>query len=1132
MTFGGRNLRKSPRAARSPHRQKRRSLIRQISNEAALTEGSKANVRVVVRVRPPNEQEQANNFRNVVKVVDDHMLIFDPKEDEDDFFFQGMKQKCRDMSKRQPKEQKFWFEKVFNEDSTNHDVFEDTTKKIVNTLLDGYNCSVFAYGATGAGKTFTMLGKPHMPGITFLTVMELYRCIEEQKEQKLCEVGVSYLEVYNETVRDLLSPGGVLNVQEAGNQVRIPGLTFHKPTGAEDLMETLARGNKNRSQHPTDANAESSRSHAVFQVFVKQQDRIADIKGNITIAKLSMIDLAGSERGAVTGFKGSRFREGANINKSLLALGNCINALADGQRHIPYRDSKLTRLLKDSIGGSCCSVMIANVSPAISSFEDTFNTLRYANRAKTIKTSLKKNTLNVDHHVSQYMKIIENLRQEIISLKEKIKECEENQDDFAQERLRDYEERIEELEQQAQQNSATHQFKVDEADESIKIEADSVFTEKIALKKKFLQQEAYERDVELKLCYAKLRLARLKVMVFASSKLGKCADKCERTVQKLEEQLDHIRVNKESLKSQLVQNSIKETTLEERLGSCNTGKSFVCAKDHVTQKKLETSVHEFNHVQHYMSDILEKNFSEMATADKLIGVLLHATKDLYLQLKMKNESTPEADETIKAVINCMDESRIAWADQMATAEPAKAEDCSGLVQPCIPNVSHITSFSYEPLYGISPVQPINEKKIFRPSIIRNGKSSVTLPEAQAPMVQQELQVSNTAVFKEKEVHSVMETFISRSSSSSEDEFAQFSSENKCAQSSSEDTSNSDRNNVLPKNELVLSQTSSEPTSSMKDGISLSSTNSQSNHPNYLWTGSMKFVSMSDKSPRSCDPEFTAEFQSLNNKSEKRALNETIDIQPSKLNTTVDPIGEGLECQERQVFTHTPSSCMNETIVIEPKEPELSVCNGGAQRQLFRTDNLNGTFSLSDSEKAIHISPEPEDENKSPVLGANGVRNTLGLAEKRKVLTPVDAKNNVLNVPVPGVQGNERDVKLTYLKPFPKKVGFSSAKSPFKLSRSTTKTPVKLRRSASTTCLPSPSGFDGRQSYSASKKKIGFGSTFKSKVFSNSKHKNGDEENRIPLSGASGFRGGLTKSTYSLHVRESAIFRSSSNLHRP
>lgn len=176
----------------------------------------------------------------------------------------------------------------------------------------------------------------------------------------------------------------------------------------------LQFGNKNRTQHPTDANAESSRSHAVFIAYVKQQDRTVGLQANVRVAKMVLIDLAGSERATMTSNSGARLREGANINKSLLALGNCINSLADKKvswhvwasscrtltkyipliflsifqtkgQHVPYRNSKLTRLLKDSLGGNCQTVMIAAVSPSSLTYEDTYNTLRYADRAKSIK---------------------------------------------------------------------------------------------------------------------------------------------------------------------------------------------------------------------------------------------------------------------------------------------------------------------------------------------------------------------------------------------------------------------------------------------------------------------------------------------------------------------------------------------------------------------------------------------------------------------------------------------------------------------------------------------------------------------------------------------------------------------------
>ncbi|XP_068210471.1 uncharacterized protein [Palaemon carinicauda] len=361
MTLNRRLLKRVHSPLKSPKRLntsiRKKALIKQLSSDVQFGSASKANVKVVVRIRPYNSRELENGSRRVVKVVDEHMMIFDPKVDDEDFFFKGVRQRTRDFNRRQHKEQKFIFERIYNETSTNEEIFDETTKDIIDTILAGYNCSVFAYGATGAGKTFTMLGKPDCPGITFLTLMELYRRIDEQKDDKTCEVGVSYLEVYNETVRDLLQLGKPLNVQESGSQVLVPGLSLHKPKDADDILGMLEYGNQNRSQHPTDANAESSRSHAVFQVctvifMVRQQDRTANLKSNVSIAKLSMIDLAGSERGAATGFKGARFREGANINKSLLALGNCC-ILSLVEHDIGRYSEYLKGILRESLSEQC-----------------------------------------------------------------------------------------------------------------------------------------------------------------------------------------------------------------------------------------------------------------------------------------------------------------------------------------------------------------------------------------------------------------------------------------------------------------------------------------------------------------------------------------------------------------------------------------------------------------------------------------------------------------------------------------------------------------------------------------------------------------------------------------------------------
>ncbi|XP_074782542.1 kinesin-like protein KIF18B [Athene noctua] len=378
-------------------------------------------VAVVVRVRPRASCERERAARPVLHVVDQHILVFNPEEHSGPpssvLPTHGPKHHSKDL--------KFVFDRVFGEGATQEEVFQHTTHALLDSVLNGYNCSVFAYGATGAGKTYTMLGSEESPGIMYLTMVELYKRIEARQEEKSCEVLVSYQEVYNEQIHDLLEPKGPLAIREDPEKgVVVQGLSFHQPASAEQLLEMLANGNRNRTQHPTDANSTSSRSHAIFQIYVKQQDCTGGLAGDLRVAKMSLIDLAGSERASVANTKGERLREGANINRSLLALINVINALAEAKSrksHIPYRDSKLTRLLKDSIGGHCRTIMIAAVSPSVLAYEDTYNTLKYAGRAKEIKVSLKSNVTSSDGHVSKYAVTCERLRAEVADLRAKLR---------------------------------------------------------------------------------------------------------------------------------------------------------------------------------------------------------------------------------------------------------------------------------------------------------------------------------------------------------------------------------------------------------------------------------------------------------------------------------------------------------------------------------------------------------------------------------------------------------------------------------------------------------------------------------------------------------------------------------------
>jgi hypothetical protein len=213
------------------------------------------------------------------------------------------------------------------------------------TVIIGINCTLFAYGATGCGKTHTITGSEDNPGLIYLSIKSLFAQMDSMKESDDIQISLSFLEVYNETVRDLFQPGKGLELREDNMQVQVAGLSEKYPQSLDHVMKLLLKGNSNRAKAPTAANLTSSRSHAVLQIHLKRQPKLKTATNFcIKTATLSIIDLAGSERASATLNKGDRLNEGANINRSLLALGNCINALCSSGKassHIPFRDSKL-----------------------------------------------------------------------------------------------------------------------------------------------------------------------------------------------------------------------------------------------------------------------------------------------------------------------------------------------------------------------------------------------------------------------------------------------------------------------------------------------------------------------------------------------------------------------------------------------------------------------------------------------------------------------------------------------------------------------------------------------------------------------------------------------------------------------
>ncbi|KAH9447234.1 hypothetical protein Pst134EA_029267 [Puccinia striiformis f. sp. tritici] len=377
----------------------------------------------------PSSISGHKSLRSIVKVLDDRVLIFDPAESNPmqqagqsilSKFTTPSSSSKPSLSKhnnKKVKDMRFCFDRVFNENASQEDVYHGSAQDLIDGVLGGFNATVFAYGATGCGKTHTITGTPQSPGIVYLLMKDLFGRITDQEEETTTEISISYLEIYNETIRDLLNPNApVLNLREANSAVSVPGLSTLTPTCASDVISLISSGNSHRTVHGTEANAVSSRSHAVMSVNIRRKPKTAGLIDDWTVATLSVIDLAGSERASVTKNKGERLLEGANINKSLLALGNCINALCDPKtrgNHIPYRNSKLTRLLKHSLGGNCRTLMIVCVAPTSQHYDETHNTLQYANRAKEIKTKVTRNMISVDRHVSQYVQVIFQLRQEL-----------------------------------------------------------------------------------------------------------------------------------------------------------------------------------------------------------------------------------------------------------------------------------------------------------------------------------------------------------------------------------------------------------------------------------------------------------------------------------------------------------------------------------------------------------------------------------------------------------------------------------------------------------------------------------------------------------------------------------------------
>lgn len=356
----------------------------------------------------------------------------------------------------------FTFDRIFPQDASQETVYAAYVRRVIGAVFDGVNCTVLAYGQSSSGKTFTMVGE-RQPGQLYASgvlghsgrwagpgvakgagiipriVDDIFAEAARRKEEMEaggdaptrydCVVYCSYLQIYNERIQDILCDGPVnlrsdMRIRESGRDIYVENLTEHEVSGPADVWSLLEKGNFARTTEATRVNDFSSRSHACFQIVVDQAITRLDpatgqpLEQRFIMGKVNLVDLAGSERVGLSNVAGQRLEETKQINKSLAALGNVVSALVEREKgratHIPYRDSKLTRLLQDSLGGSSLTILLATVSPSAICFSETLSTLGFASRAKHIQNVLAKNEVyDTDSLLRKYSQEVAELRQKL-----------------------------------------------------------------------------------------------------------------------------------------------------------------------------------------------------------------------------------------------------------------------------------------------------------------------------------------------------------------------------------------------------------------------------------------------------------------------------------------------------------------------------------------------------------------------------------------------------------------------------------------------------------------------------------------------------------------------------------------------
>ncbi|XP_055332621.1 kinesin-like protein KIF3A [Paramacrobiotus metropolitanus] len=528
---------------------------------------SSENIRVVVRCRPPSKDELDAKQSIIVQLnsVQQTVALKDPSSD-------SIKA--------------FTFDNVFPADSKQPDIFNQVARPIVDNVLEGFNGTIFAYGQTGSGKTFTMEGVPERPelrGIIPNAFAHIFGHIAKAEGYQKFLVRASYFEIYKEQIRDLLvkksdkdrGVGNNLEVKEDREKgVYIKGLNEQVVHSADDLEKVLLLGKKSRVTAATKMNEQSSRSHAIFSITIERSERRPDGRLHICVGKLNLVDLAGSERQSKTEATDERLKEASKINHGLSTLGNVIAALTDGKsQHIPYRNSKLTRILQDSLGGNSKTVMCANIGPASYNFDETANTLRYATRAKWIKNAAKINEDPKDAVLKRLEEEIQALRQQLSGAPDEDAENEEDEKLRDERRIRRETRRQHLLQMQEEINAKREEL---ERNRSLDEKEREKLRKEIARK----EDELESADKERHALQEKLKLLEKTIIVGGENLLDK-AEEQERLLEESARELQERRKKEDELRKTLLHKKTERTQMEEKfvtLQEIAAAKNFEAAR--------------------------------------------------------------------------------------------------------------------------------------------------------------------------------------------------------------------------------------------------------------------------------------------------------------------------------------------------------------------------------------------------------------------------------------------------------------------------------------------------------------------------------------------------------------------------